>query len=209
MQSRNLAACAIAALLMSAANAEAREVTQTGTLSAGDYSITMTLPGYKPFDGYITFEGAELTGVDARFSTAALFRRAVYPDPITYTLVPIEIECSALVGETCIASTGVWLANNLTSNGLRFSFPTGLALTGLASPPTPDSQKIYWYAGDGVSTLDFSFGPATGDVNYTLTYDAHIPEPAVWAFLVGGFGVAGTALRRTARGGAGGTQSGA
>jgi hypothetical protein len=56
--------------------------------------------------------------------------------------------------------------------------------------------------GDGVSFQDF-FGarsPLAADLAFTLTGDAGaVPEPTTWALMLGGFGLAGAALRRRQR----------
>lgn len=55
--------------------------------------------------------------------------------------------------------------------------------------------------GDGLAFQDF-FGtrsPLAADLAFTLTGNAAVPEPATWALMLGGFGLAGTALRRRQR----------
>jgi hypothetical protein len=55
--------------------------------------------------------------------------------------------------------------------------------------------------GDGKSFQDF-FGTRsqlTSDFAFTLTGNAAVPEPATWALMLGGFGLAGAALRRRQR----------
>ncbi|MBA2919554.1 PEPxxWA-CTERM sorting domain-containing protein [Sphingomonas sp. MAH-20] len=52
--------------------------------------------------------------------------------------------------------------------------------------------------GDGVAYQDFfgSRSRLTADLAFTLTGNAAVPEPATWALMLGGFGLAGAALRR-------------
>ena len=55
--------------------------------------------------------------------------------------------------------------------------------------------------GDGASFQDF-FGtrsPQAFDMAFTLTGNAAVPEPATWALMLGGFGLAGVAVRRRSR----------
>ena len=55
--------------------------------------------------------------------------------------------------------------------------------------------------GDGKAFQDF-FGNRSqlaGDFAFTLTGRAAVPEPTTWALMLGGFGLAGTALRRRQR----------
>jgi hypothetical protein len=52
--------------------------------------------------------------------------------------------------------------------------------------------------GDGVSYQDF-FGarsPLDSDVAFSIQGTSGAPEPAGWALMIGGFGLAGAALRR-------------
>lgn len=113
--------------------------------------------------------------------------------------------------------------NTLNSDpmyNLRLTFDNGAVLTGSYVPGTPNSflgGPSVTVGGDTVTLTEFSYTrsladtvgpynavPQTGNGNdyagnfrFTASLGAGVvPEPASWALMLGGFGLAGTALRR-------------
>jgi hypothetical protein len=87
------------------------------------------------------------------------------------------------------------------SLGLNFSAAAGTQYWLSIVPDEAFPPQWGWATGnngDGVAYQDF-FGSRTAlaaDVAFTLTGTAAVPEPATWALMLGGFGLAGAALRR-------------
>jgi len=98
-----------------------------------------------------------------------------------------------------------WLMQTYTFSVADLGLTAGTYYLNLAAP----SGGFYWDLGTGGSTV-FVTGPqGTGGVPYTNSFQiygdaaaaapAPTPEPASWAMMVGGFGLAGGVLRRTRR----------
>jgi len=92
------------------------------------------------------------------------------------TITDLVFEDAAPWEQRFTASTPGFF-NNLTLVSTNF--------TGLTYSVTGNTLKLNWGGTDSpdLFTADFSFGSA-------------VPEPATWAMLIGGFGLAGGALRR-------------
>ena len=103
----------------------------------------------------------------------------------------VTLDAAALSGRTTVfngydtgfTGTGGDTSFPSAAAGLSFTKLQGACFIGASGQPTPSGE-------------DFC-----GSVRYTLTYDytpfgAAVPEPATWAMMVFGFGLAGAAIRR-------------
>lgn len=61
-----------------------------------------------------------------------------------------------------------------------------------------NGENKFTVSGPGINNLAFAFNPAIGDAKQFRVegLSSVIPEPATWAMMITGFGLAGTALRR-------------
>ncbi|MFS0735540.1 PEPxxWA-CTERM sorting domain-containing protein [Sphingomonas sp. 1P06PA] len=127
---------------------------------------------------------------------------------------------SGATGVAANGLVGVFLDDSTPGGTAPAKRDDGLSFTTLA----PELRQIFWIGdgltGTGTGTVQTFFAPAgatrlflgsvdgsgwfnnsgvsTVTINYTALGGPAVPEPAAWALMIGGFGVAGTALRRRA-----------
>jgi hypothetical protein len=103
------------------------------------------------------------------------------------------------VSDYCFSAFGVEQACGGASGSLG-----GFSATGPAPTDAFDTKSLYFYALSGGS-LTFSFwtasndnvGPILDNVSLDIAAPgAAVPEPATWAMMIGGFALAGAAMRR-------------
>jgi len=107
-------------------------------------------------------------------------------------------------GSTQLASGGVTLADNEPQWAEAFWTPV-MATTGVTYRLTIDLDGATYAGVAGTLSDSYAFGTyfagdtelAQFDATFrTYTQTAAIPEPSTWALMIGGFGLAGAALRR-------------
>lgn len=61
-----------------------------------------------------------------------------------------------------------------------------------------NGENKFTVSGPGINSLAFTFNPAIGDAKQFRVegLSSAVPEPATWAMMITGFGLAGTAIRR-------------
>lgn len=162
-------------------------------------TISIISPSYIARGGSIHFDGGDLVSVDYSGSTDLIVNRDEYS-------LHVEAHCSASFGEQCIAldntnSPKELVGVSLSTHDFGFSTPSTYAMAAFAPPLPSGSYFRFFQPSPQFSVFTFNFAPGTGPIHYRAwTSDA--PEPATWSLMLGGFGIAGAALRRRRRAGA-------
>ena len=158
---------------------------QLQTLNAGSPNAAVTLTIY---------EGAGAAG-PALASVSSTFTGI----PATRTPTWVDFDLGALS-----LTTGATYSALLTSSSSRYALTYGPDINLNTGQPVPGGTDAYAggriVAGNGLSGI--CAGTASiCDANFRYTYDnaAAVPEPASWAMMIGGIGMAGGALRRRQR----------
>ncbi|UAK23539.1 PEPxxWA-CTERM sorting domain-containing protein [Sphingomonas nostoxanthinifaciens] len=106
-------------------------------------------------------------------------------------LNPISGKVTCVVSEIyCDLSLSASYHYDLTSSQISVLTGTG------TSPIRVAADSMAFLRGEGAEVGAIS---ASGTITYTLIDPGGVPEPSTWAMMVGGFGMAGTALRQRRR----------
>ena len=159
---------------------------QVNTLNAGNANAPLTLTLY---DGVGT-GGTAITSVARTFTGIPATRT---PTWIDFDLTGTEL------------TTGAIYSALLTTTSSRYGVVYGPDININTGQPVPGSTDAY--AGGRFLTGGAQTGICAGegsicDANFRYTYDnvaGVVPEPATWAMMIGGIGLAGGALRRRQR----------
>ena len=206
---------AAAALLASASTAQAANILTNGSfenpLVPGTCCVTVIAPG--SFSGWSVVVPGDVNVVIGTFGT-----------PGNLTILAFDgRQYLDLIGERAAGTITQAFATALgQSYRLRFAyshnifsvgaasanFSVGGALMGSVSHNTGTNTNLDWRSltGDFTGTgnpMTLSFTNTAGNQNGGLFLDgvsiSAVPEPGTWAMMIGGFGLAGIALRRRRR----------
>jgi hypothetical protein len=87
-------------------------------------------------------------------------------------------------------------------------FSPGSVKTGMQTTDGPGGSLVYYPKNTGFIDLKFTahgeafrgYADIASDATlHSITYSAGVPEPAAWTLMIGGFGLAGAALRQRRR----------
>jgi PEP-CTERM motif len=195
-RSRLLLGLALAGAAL-AGGAQAATVTLkvSGTYTAED---TATVPTTGPVSGFLTFDATpQLSGPYAIF--------ALESADITFGLGPNSFDLVAGLGQTnYLVQSSDYNAITVFYGGDPIELSFGLLAPDITHvydfSDTPVKTAMIFQGGAfGLAQIFGGYGPQGLDnhrvptVNLTLTT---VPEPATWAFMTLGYGLAGAALRR-------------
>lgn len=173
--------------------------------SAAMITYTLTGTGSGTIDG-VAFSNQSFT-VSGVGDTDDIYLVASNPSLPAVPLTPPSITIGGVAG-TISGSTMFFASQTLQAAGFArpfFSFfdfsNAAFASYDLAGALGPTSVELFFVDSFGTDLGEVAFSDVSGLV-FTASTDA-IPEPATWTMLIGGFGLAGAALRQRAQ-----TQSG-
>ena len=203
MKSRVLAALAAAAILTALPAASAvldqASVPESGPFSWGSYNSsshivqTFTVGRAGVLDRIeiaLSSTGDVTDGLVFELFSTPLDLAAAFPAPLASAVIPragLPTSSSFSLSELTVVDLST--ANLTVSVGDVFAFSVRGRVFG--TNPAPDD-----YSGGQGFYVNFSDGFLAGNDHGFRTYVAVVPEPATWALMIGGFGLAGVALRR-------------
>jgi hypothetical protein len=192
-----LAVAAIALAALASAASAREKFSYSGAASAGEViELTFEDLWHHEFIGKITFEGGSL-------DFATMYGEATVTYAVHRPRQFFEID----VHQTCTAPDELPCPEfkNLTANSVQFSTPffdPNFTSRWIPDDPLPGPGSFNGWHHKTYSTLTVGFTPdGGGEVTYRIDGLATAPEPATWALMIGGFGIAGASLRRRGRGG--------
>ena len=162
-----------------------RTVFACGTFSH-DLSGTWAPDGFRPVDQYSAFNWYGQNGEYISFNAPVTLNSlklgpcslCLDTHPASFTVNLYNAASVLLASQSITGSSTEETLNFDTSNVSKVEF-TFAGVKG--ANPYGDGREVAWYL--------------VRDISYTLGGGA-VPEPAVWALMIGGFGMAGVALRR-------------
>lgn len=182
-----VAAVSALALVSAASGASAALVTFNGGPSTSfvDGSFSTNLSGYLPDGFYALGPHAAYNGYGQQ-GEYILFNKSV------------------TLGSLAIGKCGYCYDAHPTSYTVDL-FGAGSVLIGSQTVTASSTEETLTFNRPGVTKVEFTF--QGGDQLYPdhkvawyevrdISYTLGVPEPAVWALMIGGFGLAGAALRR-------------
>lgn len=180
------AAAAVAALVAGGAHAAVNLITN-GSFETGDFT------GWTQ-GGNEGFTGVELSGFDGITAEDGIYFAALGP-----------IGSDGYLSQTFTDTPGVlyessfWLASDGdTPNDFGVTGPGSLFLPTLVDIPAQPFEEFYgFFVGSGLDTITFNFRNDPGWLGLdNVSVTSTVPEPAAWASMILGLGLAGAALRR-------------
>jgi hypothetical protein len=177
MFTKVIMASGVAAAALMAPPAHAASIVTNGGFETGNFS------------GWTQFGNTGATGVTTTFNGVA----------------PFEGSFQGAFGP--VGSTGGIFQTLATGIGQAYSYSFSAAINNILVPPTLSNAGRFGYT---TYSGTFTATSLSTDLRFTFRQDpayyyvdavsvAAVPEPATWAMMIGGFGIAGMALRRRRR----------
>jgi hypothetical protein len=208
--------CALAATVLGAAFASGAQASTVwdngGPGSAAGFCSSNTFTcgsaGWNIYDDFQLSLGTQVTGFtyDSNFSSFGSVSDYVSTKWSIWSADPRStfgagpLASGTAVGVNSVDGSGFTLT---TVTGLNVALGAGTYWLGLSN--NVDNNQITTYVLSGGSKLGAAsqsdnagnfFNARIDDASFTIQGSAGVPEPATWALMIGGFGLAGAALRR-------------